>query len=207
VTQVDDAPAPLPNQLCCEYCPPNASVWIESTSTSIFVENSIVETRHLDVKRHLDTHANAGANPSLELRAATNSSLQPPGGPSVNADAFSGAKSVDDTSSDGGTDFDDEIIKDVEVRKNQGKVYRTDTYTVHWLAEGEGKLHTTLNVTGAVSYEADWLPRSGEIRLSKTYLLEPPAYDPGGPSDVIATLRVADCRPTVVSQSNTGFRP
>lgn len=115
--------ATLGNALCCKYCAPMAYVWMDTTSTSVFVENSITETRHLDVQRHLDTHANADAN---------------------------------DTSSDSGTDIDDHIIKDVELRRNQGKVYRTDTYTA---------------------------------------------------PTTTATLTVADCRSTVVTQSNTVPRP
>jgi hypothetical protein len=62
-------------------------------------------------------------------------------------------------------------------------------------------------VVGVVAYSADWLPRNGELRLSKTYMLEPPAYDPAGPAEVTATLQVADCRQTVVAQSNTIPRP
>jgi hypothetical protein len=196
-----------PNELCCAFCPPNAFVWFDTASTSIFVENSIVETRHLDIKRHLGSHANADVNPTLEIRAATNSSVQLPAGPAQSSDAFAGSKSIDDTSSESGTDFDDEVIKDVEVRKNQGKVYRTDTYTVHWVATGEGRLHVSLRVAGVVPYSADWLPREGQVHLSKTYLLEPPAYDPGGPAVMTATLQVGDCRSTIVTQSNSVPRP
>jgi hypothetical protein len=201
----DVAPGPMkPNRLCC--CSPRAYVWIETTSTSIFVEQSIHVSRHLDVKRHLTTHANADAKPLVESRVMSDASVQPPGGPSVSADSMGAARSADNTASDSGTAVDDEVKKDVTVEKDQGKVYRTDTYTVHWQAEGEGDLKVSLQVTGIVSFSADWLPRSGSIRRSINYILHGPAYDPGGGMEVLATLVVESCMDSV-QQDSRAMRP
>ncbi len=193
------------NQLCC--CPPVAYVWIDTASTSTYVENRIDVTKHLQVTRRLDAHANADAKPLLEARATTNASIQPPGGPSVNADSMGATRSQDDTNSDSGTEFSDLLTRDTEIHKDQGKVYRIDSYTVHWQAEGQGPLHISLKVGGVLAYAADWLPATGNVRLSKTYLLEPPAYDPGGVAELNALLTIRDCCNQAVSQGNSVPRP
>jgi hypothetical protein len=194
------------NELCCCPCL-NAYVWIETDSVNIAVENATIVEEHLDTKRHLDSTANADAKPTLELRASTNASVNAPGAPQVNADSLAAGKTADDTESDGKATLDESVKKDVSVRREQAKVYRKDTYTVHWQAEGEGQLHVSLLVNGVIAYAADWLPKSGSVRLSKDYMLHPPIYDPGGPNSLTAMVQVTDCNNKVVVQSNTAPRP
>ena len=140
----------LPRQkLCC--CPPRAMVWIDSRTSCCFIENQI------DMKRRLQVRADAAA------------SVQPPGGPAVNAEGA------------GGSQLDEGTYKD------QGKVYRTDTYTIHWKAEGECRpLSVELHVSGEIGYDADCLPEKGEVTISRTYMLEPPVTNVGAACHLVA---------------------
>ena len=70
-----------PQELCC--CPPRAMVWIDTRTSCCFIENQI------DMKRQLLARADAVA------------SVQPPAGPSVNAE------------SGGGTQFDEATFSSV----------------------------------------------------------------------------------------------
>lgn len=142
--------------LCC--CPPTASVYIETSSRAVFVENEI------DMKRR------------LMVRADSNASVNPPSGPDVNADGS------------GGSQLDEGTFK------KQGKVYRTDCYTVHWHAHGDGPLRVRLTLNGAVSWSADWLPTSGKTAVSANHLLEPPDYSPRVTTRVTARLEVFNCQ-------------
>lgn len=95
-------------------------------------------------------------------------------------------------------------------RKAQGKVYRTDLYTVHWKAEGTcPPLEVTLYVTGAITptYEAKCLPAEGEVTLSRAYMMEPPNYDPVGMGTVTARLEVSDCSGKTGCCQITATRP
>lgn len=97
---------------------------------------------------------------------------------------------------------------DDSIMKAQGKVYRTDRYTVHWQAEGSCRpLQVSLFVKGEVAYQADCLPEQGEVTLSRTYLLVPPAYDPPGPGSLSAELEVTDCAGESAICGNTVPRP
>ncbi len=159
-----------PQELCC--CPPRAMVWIDTRTSCCFIENQI------DMKRQLLARADAVA------------SVQPPAGPSVNAE------------SGGGTQFDETTFKD------QGKVYRTDTYIIHWKADGQcWPLSVQLHVDGEVDYAADCLPEEGEVTLSHAYMLEPPDYLPQGSGKVTATLNVADCTRMRAVCQNVAPRP
>jgi hypothetical protein len=97
---------------------------------------------------------------------------------------------------------------DVSIMKEQGKVYRTDRYTVHWRAQGQCRpLWVRLKVTGEVQYTAECLPEEGQVTLSRSYMLEPPAYAPPGPGSVQATLDVTDCAGQSASCDNEALRP
>jgi len=190
------------NELCCCDCLPRASVWIETRSRSIFVENAITEMRQLDVTRTLNATAQAGAHTNEEQRTATNASADPTSGPAINADAFSGARSVDDSSSDSGTNFQDDVTKTVELRKPQGKVYRTDSYIVHWDARGHGDLEVTLTVTGAVTFQGSWLRPEGRVELANVLpMIQPPYVVPV--QQAVAVLRIRDCHGHLVENANT----
>jgi hypothetical protein len=195
------------NELCCCDCAPRIYVWIETSSTSVFVENKTDLRRDIDIKRQLASRANADAKPLLEDRAASSASVNPPGAPDVKANSFGASRSTDNTSSDSSTSFDDQIKKEELVKKDQGKVYRTDSYTVHWEAHGHGELHISLDLDGIIRYSADWLPRSGYVKLSKNYMLEPPNYDPGGQTELNVHAKVTDCMKRTVEQSNGVPRP
>src|SRR5207244_13285575 len=87
--------------------------------------------------------------------------------------------------------------------KEQGKVYRTDVYTVHWLAEGECRpLQVKLQVDGAIRYHAGCFPDRGEVTLSTTYLLEPPDDTPPTPDGIVAELLVRDCAKAIAHCRN-----
>ncbi len=127
---------------------------------------------------------------SLQTRSDAAAAVRPPGGPDESAQ--SGA----------GTRFDEGTMKD------QGKLYRTDVYTVHWLADGRCQpLAVRLWIRGEVQYEADCLPLAGEVTLSRSYLLEPPAYAPQGPGEVVARLSVEDCAHMHGECENVAQRP
>ena len=110
------------------------------------------------------------------VRSDSNASLNPPGGPATNADG-SGDSQIDE-----GT------------LKEQGKVYRTDIYTVHWKAEGDCRpLEVTLDVSGARTWYGSCLPLEGEVTMSKSYMMKPPEYTPQGENYLKAVLRVKSC--------------
>ena len=126
----------------------------------------------------------------LQVRADAAAVVQPPGGPAVDAEG------------DGGSQIDEGTFKD------QGKVYRTDVYTIHWRSEGQCRpLAVGLFVDGEVNYQALCIPEEGKVRLSRTYMLEPPDYQPPGPGQVTATLKVRDCARADASCSNSAQRP
>ena len=126
----------------------------------------------------------------LQVRADAAASVQPPAGPAVDAEGA------------GGSQLDEGTFK------GQGKVYRTDTYTVHWRAEGQCRpLSVQLRVNGEIDYVADCLPEEGEVTLSQSYMLEPPDYLPQGSGQVAATLSVADCARTRAVCQNVALRP
>ena len=62
-------------------------------------------------------------------------------------------------------------------------------------------------MSGVLAYAAAWLPQQGCIRLGKTDVLEPPTYDPGGPTELSAVLQVRDCCRQAVMQQNNVLRP
>lgn len=94
------------------------------------------------------------------------------------------------------------------VLKSQGKVYRTDRYTVHWRAEGQCRpLEVRLSVGGAVAYRAECLPEEGRVVLSRSYLMEPPGYDPDGADYLRADVEVRDCSGLSISCWNQIPRP
>lgn len=163
----DDFPS---RELCC--CPPRALVWIDSRTSSIFVDNKI------DMKRR------------LQVRADANASIRPPGGPDTNADGS------------GGSQLDEGTLKE------QGKIYRTDIYTIHWKAEGQCRpLRVMLSLEGAITNSIDCLPEEGELTQSVTYILEPPHYIPPGSDSLTATLNVQDCTKQVSKCQNMVKRP
>ena len=125
----------------------------------------------------------------LQVRADANASVRPPVGPDVNADGS------------GGSQLDEGTLKD------QGKVYRTDAYTVHWQVEGDGPLQISLRLSGAVAYDAGWLPVAGNLTVSRNYLLEPPAYDPGGDAFLTAYVEAVNCRGQKACHTHTAPRP
>lgn len=126
----------------------------------------------------------------LQARADAAAAVRPPGGPDTNAQ------------SGGGSQLDEGTMKD------QGKIYRTDVYTVHWKADGPCQpLLVRLSVRGDVQYQADCLPDRGEVTLSNTYLLEPPNYAPPGNGNVTAFLSVDDCAHAHGECENTAYRP
>lgn len=126
----------------------------------------------------------------LQVRADANASLKRPGGPETNADGS------------GGSQLDEGTLKD------QGKIYRTDLYTIHWRAEGQCQpLRAQLQVGGEVDYVANCIPNSGEVTLSRTYMLEPPNYAASVPGSVTATLTVEDCAHKTAKCENTVQRP
>lgn len=85
-------------------------------------------------------------------------------------------------------------VLDTTVTKDQGKVYRTDKYTIHWQAKGEcGPLEVRLRVDGEITYDGRCLPDRGHITRSVAYLLEPPDYQPPGPGYVRVEGTVVDC--------------
>jgi hypothetical protein len=153
------------NELCC--CPPVVRVWIETHTTATFVENKI------DMKRR------------LQVRADANASIQPPGGPGVDADGS------------GGSELDEGTFKD------QGKVYRVDEYTVHWKVQGHGDLQVSLEISGAVRYSANWLPCEGSIAVCAPRVLLPPNYS--NPSQITATVRARDCMKQSASCGNAAM--
>ena len=126
----------------------------------------------------------------LQARADAAAAIQLPGG------------AAQDAQGGGGTQLDEGTFKD------QGKVYRTDVYTVHWKAEGQCMpLQAELRLDGAIQYNASCVPLEGEVTLSKTYMLEPPDYDPPGSAFVSARLIVRDCAGEEARCENTGPRP
>lgn len=109
-----------------------------------------------------------------------------------------------DVASDGAANSE----MDQTIIKNQGKVYRSDSYTIHWKGLGECQpVQVTLSVSGETSYSAHCLPEEGEVTLSHVYLLEPPDYRPPGPGFVTATLEVVDCSQQTGLCENTVQRP
>jgi hypothetical protein len=95
----------------------------------------------------------------------------------------------------GGAQVDEGTLKD------QGKIYRTDAYTVHWEAEGDGDLEVTLVLSRALTYVAEWLPSKGKITVTKNHLLLPPTYALPAEARLVATLTVRDCCGAVVTQT------
>jgi hypothetical protein len=158
----DSDASPSGNELCC--CRPVARVWIETRSTATFVENKI------DMRRR------------LQVRADANASIQPPGGPGVDADGS------------GGSELDEGTFKD------QGKVYRIDEYTIHWKVQGNGDLQVSLEISGSVQYTADWLPLEGAITVCSPRVLLP--HDYANPSQITATVSAQDCMKQSATCSN-----
>lgn len=132
----------------------------------------------IDMSRRLQTRADAAAT------------IQLPGGPAQDAQAGSGSQ------------LDEGTYKD------QGKVYRSDVYTIHWQSDGQClPLQVSLSVSGAIQYRAECLPMEGEVTLSQTYMLEPPDYAPPGDAFVSAELLVEDCTHASALCENTVARP
>lgn len=210
--QSDDPPHPTPhpsgaaNQLCC--CPPTARVFISTDSTGVAVENSIIEEHHFEERETLNVASDADVQPKLEARAASNASVgNPPGGPASSADGMGATRVGADSASNSRSTLDEFVRKDRVVRKEQGKVYRIDHWQIDWQAGGEGDLQVSLTLSGVINYVADWLPRTGLVRLARNYMLHPPNYDPGGPAELVATLVVRDCRGQIVAQTSSAPRP
>lgn len=124
----------------------------------------------------------------LQVRADANTTIRPPAGPDANADGS------------GGSQIDEGTLKE------QGKIYRVDTYVVHWSAEGAGDLEVALSVL-ALGWRGTWLGRSDSVSLAKAYLLTPPDYQPPSPDSVEATITVRDCFGHVVTHSQSAMRP
>jgi hypothetical protein len=202
-----NAPGPSGNRFCC--CPPKARTWIEVTSRSVFVENKI------DIKRHFNTRSDASVTPDIQVDADANATTRTTATAAANPAAQSAGDSVGASRNDSHGDShtkvdaksDGHTTVDEFVYKNQGKIYRTDQYTVHWQAEGEGDLQVTLVLSGALQYSADWLPKSGSVTVSRSYVLEPPAYQPADAAELAARLTVTDCTNQVASQENRSARP
>jgi hypothetical protein len=123
----------------------------------------------------------------LMVRADANASVRPPAGPDVNADGS------------GGSQLDEGTMKD------QGKVYRTDTYIVHWSTEGHGDLEVSIDVP-ALGWAGTWLEKSGQVELARSFILEPP-YTAPPPDSVTARILVRDCCGYRVEHSQTARRP
>jgi hypothetical protein len=202
-------PAQSTNAFCC--CPPKARVWIEVLCSSVFVENSI------QIKRRFMTQSDAQVKPDIHVASSSDAAervnavaaANVAGTPQSAGDSM-GAQKTDAhgdsfTKVDAGSDGKTEVDEFVE--KNQGKVYRTDKYTIHWQADGEGDLQVSLNVAGALNYSADWLPASGSVTVSRNFLLEPPNYAPGDPGAVTATVSVKDCMGQSAKQTNRSATP
>jgi hypothetical protein len=205
--KVDPSPPPPAqgNALCC--CPPVARVRISNRSVAVEVENSIEEDFHLHTKQQLGANSAADAKDSAESRALANAAVKAPGGPDVNADSTGAGRSSADSDSNSASSLSEEVQKDHVMRKNQAKVYRIDTWTIAWDARGDGDLRVSLEVSGVLAYSADWLEKRGEVELSRAYMLHPPAYDPGAPDFLEATLVVADCENRKASYTNRAPRP
>lgn len=139
--------------------------------------HSIFVENKIDVKRR------------LQVRADANASIRPPAGPDSDADGS------------GGSELEEGTLKE------QGKVYRTDYYTIHWRAEGQCQpLLVALRVGGAKDYFAGSISPSGSVTLSATYMMEPP-YVPQGPDFLEAELLVRDCARLEARASNRVPRP
>jgi hypothetical protein len=194
------------NRLCC--CPPTARVFISTQSSGFAVENSIHEEHHFEEREKLDVSTGAGVQPKLESRAASNASVgNPPGGPASSADGMGANRVAADSASDARSSLDDHVRDDKVVRKDQAKVYRIDQWQIEWEARGDGDLRVALRVSGVIDYRADWLPKSGVVRLARNYMLHPPLYDPGGPAELVATLQVSDCCRQSATQTSRAPRP
>src|SRR5690606_24363918 len=136
---------------------------------------------HSAAKAHPDLSVNALANavPTVNTRVTSTASVQPPGGPPVSADsvgaALSDAKADSKSDADAKVDTDSgsDTVIDSVIKKDQGKVYRTDRYTVHWEAQGDGHLRVDLAIGGAVRQHLEWLRESGEVTVVRNHLLEP----------------------------------
>jgi hypothetical protein len=97
---------------------------------------------------------------------------------------------------------------DTTMLKNQGKVYRIDSYTIHWAVESDAGLQGIgLQVSGEVQSANQCIPKKGSITLSCSHLLEPPNYQPSGPGFVSATVTAMDCAGQAASCSTQVARP
>lgn len=201
VPQSDARPTPpAKSHRCC--CPPRAQIWIDVTSKSIYVENKI------EIKRHFETHSAARVVPDLQVHSAadvlertTATASANTGAPPMSAgDSVGVAKSDSkgDANANVDANSDGKTLVDEFVFKNQGKVYRTDEYTVHWRAKGDGEVDVRLDLSGVLSLHAEGLPDSGSITAVKNHLLEPAGYQPMDALVLRATIEVTDCANHVV---------
>lgn len=92
-------------------------------------------------------------------------------------------------------------------KQPQDALYRTDSYTIHWKADGNCKpLSVKLYVSGAVIYTGHCIPDEGQITLTKAYPMDPP-YTPAGLDHVEAKLDVVDCARGTASCKTRVLRP
>jgi hypothetical protein len=83
---------------------------------------------------------------------------------------------------------------DTSTVKDQGKVYRIDSYTVHWRVEAEsGVQEVQLKIDGEVQCVNNCVPKDNSLTLSCSHLLLGPQYVPAGPGFVSASVKVTDC--------------
>jgi hypothetical protein len=97
---------------------------------------------------------------------------------------------------------------DTSTIKNQGKVYRIDSYTIHWRVESDAGVQAIgLQVSGEVQCANSCIPKKSSITLSCSKLLEPPHYQPSGPGFVSATVTLMDCAGQAASCTTQVSRP
>jgi len=130
-------------------------------------------------------------NEQLQVRADVDAAIKPPAGPDTNADSSAGSE-----------------LK-VDTLKGQGKVYRSDIYTIHWKAEGHGQpLHVNITISGACNWSVTWLPLEGQVTLTRAYMMYPPNYSPPNDTEyLIARIDATDCMGNSVYNENKVNRP
>lgn len=165
-----DSPNPSPDPCCC---PPQVLVWVDTRTSCIFVENKIIEGRHLGVRSDVG-QTFTGTTPPASMQSGHSDSQV-----------------------------------DTSTTKNQGKVYRTDIYTINWRVEAQCKpLAVQLTLDGEIKFTTDkCLPAEGQVTLSRAYMLEPPAYAPPGQGFLSATIEATDCAHQALSRTAQVPRP
>lgn len=145
-----------PRKLCC--CPPHAALWGSSSAECCPLSNKMLEDEH------------------LQVRADANASVNPPGGPAVNADGS------------GGSELSTMLRKDVDL------VAVTICYRFEWHAHGNCKpLAVRVQVFGDVEADMQCAPERGhtELMYRKIQTVDEVNNAPRGNATAVVT--VLDC--------------